>query len=350
MKAVQLTGYRQDFEISTVPDPQITSPTDVIVRVGAAGFCRTDIHIWDGQFDAPWKAAGVGLPFIPGHETAGWVQEVGEAITHVAVGDAVLLHPLITCGYCHFCRAGDDMHCTDNVFPGVFAPGGFAEYVKTNARACVPLRPGVTPVDVGPLGCAGMTAYGAVKKALPHAYPGSYTVALGAGGLGHIGIQAMRALSQTEIIVVDRSAQALEHAREWGADQTVLAKEDRSHVQQVRELTGGGGAQVVLDFVGEGGAERDAVELLGTRGVDIMIGYGGTLQVEILGEALFPETSFLGSIVGTYNDAVELVALVARGAVQLTRTTYPLEGVNEVLHGLDEGRIVGRGVLVPNES
>ena len=95
----------------------------------------------------------------------------------------------------------------------------------------MPLRPGVTPVDVGPLGCAGMTAYGAVKKALPYAYPGSYTVALGAGGLGHIGIQALRALSQTEIIVVDRSAEALEHARGWGADQTVQAKADGSHVQ-----------------------------------------------------------------------------------------------------------------------
>ena len=94
----------------------------------------------------------------------------------------------------------------------------------------MPLRPGVTPVDVGPLGCAGMTAYGAVKKALPYAYPGSYTVALGAGGLGHIGIQALRALSQTEIIVVDRSAEALEHARGWGADQTVQAKADGSHV------------------------------------------------------------------------------------------------------------------------
>jgi NAD+-dependent secondary alcohol dehydrogenase Adh1 len=350
MKAAQLTGYRKDFEIATVPDPEITSPTDVIIRVGAAGFCRTDIHIWDGQFDAAHAAAGIGLPFIPGHETAGWIQEVGEAVTHVSVGDAVLLHPLVTCGYCHFCRAGDDMHCTASVFPGIFAPGSFAEYVKTNARAVVPLKGDLTPVDVGPLGCAGMTAYGAVKKALPYTVPGTLTVVLGAGGLGHIGIQALRALSQTEIVVVDRSEAALEHARGWGADQVVQAVEDRSHVQQIRDLTGGAGAGVVLDFVGEGGAERDAVDLLGTRGVCVMVGYGGSMEIEILSQALFPETSFLGSIVGTYNEAVELIALCARGAVTLTRTTYPLEGVNDVLHGLDEGRLVGRGVLVPNES
>ena len=192
------------------------------------------------------------------------MHEVGSAVTHIAVGDAVLLHPLMTCGYCHFCRAGDDMHCTDSVFPGSSPRAGSPSYIKTNARAIVPLRPGVTPVDVGPLGCAGMTAYGAVKKALPYAYPGSYTVALGAGGLGHIGIQALRALSQTEIIVVDRNAEALEHARGWGADQTVQAQADGSHVQEIKDRTGGG-AQVVLDFVGEGGAEREAVLMLGTR-------------------------------------------------------------------------------------
>ncbi len=349
MKAALLADYHNDWVVEDVPDPGIEGPDDVIVRIGAAGFCRTDIHIWDGQFDPAWKEAGIGLPFIPGHETAGWIQEVGSAVHHVSVGDAVLLHPLVTCGYCHFCRAGDDMQCTDSVFPGCFAPGGFAEHIKTNARAIVPLRPGVTPVDVGPLGCAGMTAYGAVKKALPYAYPGSYTVALGAGGLGHIGIQALRALSQTEIIVVDRNEEALEHARGWGADQTVQARPDGSHVQEIKDRTGGG-AQVVLDFVGEAGAEREAVLMLGKKGVDILIGYGGRLDVEILSEAIFPETSFLGSIVGSYNDAVELVALVARGAVKLTKTTFPLEGVNDALHALDEGRMIGRGMLVPNES
>jgi NAD+-dependent secondary alcohol dehydrogenase Adh1 len=106
----------------------------------------------------------------------------------------------------------------------------------------------------------------------------------------------------------------------------------------------------VVDFVGEGGAERDAVLMLGTRGVDVLVGYGGRLDVEILSEGLFPETSFLSSIVGTYNEAVKLVALVARGALKLTKTTFPLEGVNDALHALDEGRMIGRGVLVPNES
>ena len=350
MRAALLTQYREDFTIGTVPDPTITSPNDVIVRVGAAGFCRTDIHMWDGQFNDAQQAAGIELPFVCGHETAGWVAEVGAGVTHISVGDAVLLHPLATCGYCKACRAGDDMHCAGGVFPGLFAPGGFAEYVKTNARAVVPLKGNLTPVDVAPLGDAGLTAYRAVRKALPLAVPGTRTVVLGAGGLGHIGIQALRALSQTEIIVVDRSPEALEHARGWGADHTVLAREDRSHVQEVRDLTDGAGAEVVIDYVGEGGAERDGVELLGPNGVDFLVGYGGSLKVDILSQALFPETSFVGNICGNYGELVELVALAARGAIRLTTTTFPLEGINEALHALDEGRMIGRGVLVPNGS
>ncbi len=346
MRAALLTSYHQDWEMGQVPDPTIDHPNDVIIRVGAAGFCRTDLHMWEG-FEP--LVGGIQLPFVCGHENAGWVQEVGAGVSHVKVGDAVLLHPLATCGYCHFCRAGDDMHCTNGTFPGLGVPGGFAEYVKTNARAVVPLKGGLTPVDVAPLGDAGITAYRAVKKVLPFAQPGSSTVVLGAGGLGHIGIQCLRAMSQTEIIVVDRNPQALEHARGWGADQTVQTKEDRSHVQEVKDLTGGG-AQAVIDYIGEHGMERDAVLMLGANGVDVMVGYGGRLDVEILSEAIFPESSFLGSIVGNYNELVELVALAARGVVKLTSTTYPLDGINEALHAMNEGRMIGRGILVPNES
>ncbi len=350
MHAAQLVSYEKDFQIRQVDDPTVTDPHDVIVRVGAAGFCRTDIHLWLGQFDAMQKGAGVDLPFTCGHETAGWVAEVGSGVTHVAVGNAVLLHPLSTCGYCRACRDGDDMHCTAGVFPGVLAPGGFAEYVKTGARAVLPIPEGLEPVDVAPLGDAGLTAYRAVKKALPLAYPGSSTVILGAGGLGHIGIQALRALSQTEIIVVDRSQAALDHATGWGADRAVLAQDDGSHIAEVMELTGGTGAQVVIDYVGEGGAQNDAVGMLAANGVDLLVGYGGTLNVEILTQALFPETSFVGNICGTYNELAELVALARRGAVKLETTTFPLERVNDALHSLNEGRLVGRGVLVPSAS
>jgi NAD+-dependent secondary alcohol dehydrogenase Adh1 len=242
------------------------------------------------------------------------------------------------------------MHCTAAFFPGIAAPGGMAEYIRSNARACVPLPAGLGPVDVAPQADAGLTAYRAVKKAIPYAVPGSRTVVLGAGGLGHIGIQALRAMSATEIIVVDRSAAALQHARGWGADHTVAPKDDGSHLDEIMELTKGIGAQAVIDYVGENGAQDDAVKLLAANGVHFMVGYGGTLQVKILEQALFPETSFVGCIVGNYNELVELVDLTARGLVKLTTTTFPLDGVNDAFHALDEGRMIGRGVLVPNKS
>lgn len=347
MRAALLTGYQRDFEIGEVPDPVLSRPDDVIVEVGAAGFCRTDVHLWLGHFASVHEAAGITLPFVCGHESAGWIVEVGAGVTHLQVGQPVLLHPLATCGVCLPCRAGDDMHCSSSVFPGVAAQGGFAEYVRTNARAVVPIPDGLSPVDVAPLGDAGLTAYRAVKKALPFAYPGTTTVVLGAGGLGHIAIQALRALSQTEIVVVDRSAAALELARTWGADQTVLSQDDRSHVAQVRELTGGAGAEVVLDFVGEHGAQQDAVEMLGKHGVDVITGYGGTLQVDILAQLLTPEASIVGSTVGTYTELVELVALARRGAVRLTTTTFPLEDINVALLRLEAGQLLGRGILLP---
>ena len=349
MRAAVLTQYEKPFEVQEVADPAPVSPTDVVVEVEAAGFCRTDIHLWLGQFAAFHERAGIApLPFVCGHENAGRIVALGAGVTHLAVGDPVLLHPQGTCGYCHACRAGDDMHCTSPVFPGLSAQGGFAQYVRSNARAVVPLPPELSPLQAVALADGGLTAYRAVKRALPRAYPGTSTVVIGAGGLGHIGIQALRALSQTEIIVVDRNERALEHARGWGADRTVVARPDGSHVAEVRELTGGKGADVVLDYVGEGGAELEAVDMLGPNGVDIIAGYGGTLVAEIQPKILTPEASFVGTTVGTYNELVELVALTRRGAVAPQWQTFPLEGVNDAMAALERGDIVGRGVLLPS--
>ena len=351
MRAARLVGYEKPFEIDTIPDPTILEPTDVIVKVGAAGFCRTDIHLYLGEFAGFHKSLGVdALPWVCGHENAGWVVEVGPAVRHISIGDTVLLHPQGTCGYCHACRAGDDMHCSAPIFPGLSAQGGFAEYVRTNARAVVPIPPELSPLQVVPLADGGLTAYRAVKRALPLAHPGTTTVVIGAGGLGHIGIQALRALSQTEIVVVDRSERALEHALGWGADKAVLSRADHSHVAEIRDHTHGAGADVVLDYVGEGGAELEAVDMLGPNGVDIIAGYGGTLVAEIQPKILTPEASFVGTIVGTYNELVELVHLVRRGAVRPEWTTFPLEGVNDAMAALESGRITGRGVLVPGEA
>src|SRR6202007_2651714 len=181
---------------------------------------RTDLHIMEGQWD---EAMSPALPYTIGHENAGWIHEVGSAVANCAVGNPVILPPPPTCGLCRACRAGQDMHCSNSSFPGLSHDGGMAEYLLTSARACVKLDPSTRPQDVAPLADAGITAYHAARRAIPLLYPGTTTVIIGAGGLGHIGIQCLSALTATNIIVVDRNPDALALAGQLGAHQTVLA-------------------------------------------------------------------------------------------------------------------------------
>jgi NAD+-dependent secondary alcohol dehydrogenase Adh1 len=284
------------------------------------------------------------LPYTLGHENAGWVHEIGSAVTNVAVGDTVILHPTPTCGLCRACRAGDDMHCTDNSFPGLSHDGGMAEYLLTSARACVKLDPKTQPADVAALADAGITAYHAVRKAIPLLYPGTTAVVIGAGGLGHIGVQCLSALTATTIVVVDRNPDALKLAAQIGADHTVVA--DGTQVEAVGELTGGRGAHVVLDFVAEQGAEADGWAMTGGGGSYFVIGYGGTVQVPTL-DIISTERNIIGNIVGTYNDLAELMALAEGGRVTLHTRTYPLDAAAEAVADLDAGRVRGRAILVP---
>lgn len=341
MKAVRLHNYGERPAIEEVAEPEITDPLDVIVRIGGAGLCRTDLHIIEGQ----WKEkSGVELPYTLGHENAGWVQDVGSAVTNVAQGDAVIVHPLITCGLCRACRAGDDMHCEANLFPGISTNGGFAELLKTNARAVVKLPDGVEPKDVAAHADAGLTAYHAVKKAECLLYPGTTAVVIGAGGLGHIGIQSLKVLTAARVIVVDRSEGSLELARECGADEVVLA--DGGEVEAIRERTNGLGAEAVIDFVGEGGALEDSIAMLREGGTHYVIGYGGVLSIPAI-DIISAEINFVGNLVGTYNDLAELMTLQAEGKVSLHTSAYPLDAVNEAMDDLEEGRLHGRGILIP---
>ncbi len=344
MKAVRLHKYGQNPVLEEVPDPKITGPLDVIVRIGGAGLCRTDLHIIEGQ----WKEKShVALPYTLGHENAGWIEEVGSAVEHLEVGDTVIVHPLITCGFCRACRAGDDMHCYNNAFPGIDTDGGFAEFLKTSARSVVKLDPKVQPQDVAALADAGLTAYHAIKKAVNLLYPGAFAVVLGAGGLGHIGIQSLKALTAATVIVVDKSEASLELARECGADLTVLA--DGTEISRVKEITNGNGCEAVIDFVGEGTALGDGISMLRQAGSYFVIGYGGMLQIPAI-DIISNEINFIGNLVGTYNDLTELMTLTAQGRVTLHTQIYPLDAAIDAIADLDAGRLHGRGILVPAHS
>ncbi|WP_190816354.1 NAD(P)-dependent alcohol dehydrogenase [Saccharopolyspora pogona] len=341
MKAVQVVGYDQPLRLTEVPTPEVTGPYDVIVRIGGAGVCRTDIHILEGQWA---EKTGVALPYTIGHENAGWVHAVGSAVTNVAEGEKVIVHPLITCGLCRACRFGDDVHCEQSLFPGIDTAGGYAEYLRTSARSVVRIDDCLEPADVAALADAGLTAYHAAAKAARSLRPGDRCVVIGAGGLGHIGIQVLKALTPAELIVVDRNPDAVKLAVSIGADHGVVA--DGDHVQDVLDLTGGHGAEAVIDFVGEGGATRDGVRMLRRAGDYHVVGYGENIDVPTI-DIISTEINFVGNLVGSYNDLCELMVLAAQGRVRLHTSKYPLENFQDALDDLDAGRIRGRAILTP---
>lgn len=343
MKAVRVHQYGKPPTLDDVPEPGIERALDVLVKVDAAGVCRTDLHIIEGQWA---EKSGVSLPYVIGHENAGTVVDVGAAVTSVRAGDRVILHPLMTCGLCRACRAGDDVHCVSSEFPGINRDGGMAELLRTSVRSVVRLDPSLEPKDVAALADAGLTAYHAVRKAVPLLYAGSHVVMIGAGGLGHIGLQCLLAMTPAEVTVVDLSEEVLAKAGSLGAHRTVRA--DGAQVQQVLDATGGTGAQVVLDFVGENGTEADGVAMTANAGSYFVIGYGGAVTIPTI-DIISREINVIGNLVGSYNDLVELMALAAQGRVTLSTQQYALTDAIEALDDLHHGRVPGGRAILTTE-
>jgi len=205
---------------------------------------------------------------------------------------------------------------------------------------------------VAALADAGLTAYHAVAKAAKLLRPGNVAVMIGAGGLGHIGIQVMKAISPATVVVVDQNPEALELAKKIGADHTVrLGSNDEKAkdavVKDVLALTvEGKGAEAVLDFVAEGGSTSTGVRMLRRAGNYYVVGYGENLNIPTI-DIISSEINFLGNLVGSYNDLAELMVLAAQGKVVLHTTVYKLDEFQRALDDLSAGKVRGRAILVP---
>lgn len=340
MRAALLSEYHRPLELVDRPEPEPARPRDVVVRIGGAGVCATDLHAIDGMMEP----AGLRPPVVLGHENAGWVHAVGDDVTAAKVGDAVLVYPPVTCGLCVACRRGDDMHCARHGFTGLTRDGGFAEYVLADERSLLPLPAEVEPSEVAPHADAGVTAYHAVKKLVPRLEPGSTTAVIGVGGVGHIALQLLRLLGGSTVVAIDTDERRRRLARELGAHEVLGEQEDVAGA--VRELTGGTGADVVLDVVGIQATHDLGLSLLAPGGLLSLVGYGGTIEAPSVG-LVATEQTVAGNLVGTWIDLWELLQLHVRGDVVLKTETHPLEAVNDVLDELREGEVTGRAVLVP---
>ncbi|MFC0530512.1 NAD(P)-dependent alcohol dehydrogenase [Phytohabitans kaempferiae] len=340
--------WKSEPELVEVPEPT-PGPAQVVVRIGGAGACHSDLHLMD-EFEPgtlPWNP-----PFTLGHENAGWVHALGDGVTHLAVGQPVAVYGAWGCGFCARCRVGVDAYCENPAEApvpsgggGLGLDGGMSEYeLVPDARHVVALPEGLDPADAAPLTDAGLTPYHAIRRSRHRLVPGSTAVVIGVGGLGHVGVQILKATTATRVIAVDTRAEALELAQKYGADLTVLSGDTAA--EQIREATGGLGADLVLDFVG-----ADATLRLGALAARMVsdltiVGIaGGTLPVSFFGIPY--EMSVTTTYWGSRPELVEVLDLGARGLVRPQTTRFALEDALSAYRQMREKTLLGRAVIVP---
>ncbi|HEY6533227.1 MAG TPA: NAD(P)-dependent alcohol dehydrogenase [Acidimicrobiales bacterium] len=341
MRAAQLHGYDQDFAIEEVPDPD-PGPGEVVVRIAGSGVCHSDLHIRDGSM------AALGLPPFPwtlGHENAGWVEALGPGATGVELGQPVAVFGGWGCGHCRHCLGGEEQLCDVTLWGGIGCPGGYAERLLVpSTRHLVPLGD-LDPVDAAPLTDAGLTPYRAVKKGLAHLVPGTSVLSIGVGGLGHLALQLLQELTPARVIAVDPLPEKRALALSVGADVAIDPSES-DVAAEVRSLTGGSGADVVLDFVGSDETLSGAVGAVAPQGLVVLVGLlGGATPFSFFSQA--PEATLTTSYWGSRNELAEVIALAQRGRLACHVERHPLDDVNSVFTRLAHGEIDGRAVLVP---
>ena len=348
MRALRLMGWKSDPVLADVADPS-PGPGQVVIRVGGAGACHSDLHLMR-DFDAGqlrW-----GPPFTLGHENAGWVHSLGEGVTGLEVGQPVAVYGAWGCGMCERCRLGVDAYCENQVAApvprgggGLGLDGGMAEFMLIpDARHLVPLPAGLDPVMAAPLTDAGLTPYHAVRRSWAKLPPGAAAVVIGVGGLGHLGVQILKATTAARVIAVDTRPDALALARDLGADLTIVSGDTAT--DQIRDATGGRGADVVLDFVG-----ADATLALGaaaarTVGDLTIVGIaGGTLPLSFF--SIPHEVSVQTTYWGSRPELIEVLNLGARDLLRPKVTTFTLDEAADAYQRLLAGEITGRAVIVP---
>ena len=351
MRALQLTAWKTDPKLVEVDQP-VPGPGQVLIKVGGSGACHSDIHLMD-EFEAgllPWNP-----PFTLGHENAGWVHALGVGVTHLEVGQPVAVFGPWGCGRCDRCRVGIETYCENPLeapIPGggggLGLDGGMAEFMLIpDARFLIPLPEGIDPVHAAPLTDAGLTPYHAIRRSLPKLTPGSTAVVIGVGGLGHMGVQILSAITAATIVAVDQRESALSLALSHGADLALESGEDT--VAKIREATGGRGADVVLDFVGADATLAMGAAACRSLGDLTIVGIaGGTLPISFF--SIPYEVSVQTTYWGTRPELVELLGLAASGRIGSKVTTYSLDHAADAYNDLKAGKIEGRAVIVPFAS
>jgi len=351
MKSYQLVAVDQPLEMVETENPE-PQGSEVLVRITASGVCHSDLYFWHGGYDmgggkkVTLEERGINLPLVMGHEPLGEVVAIGPDVTDVEIGDKRLVFPWIGCGNCPRCDEGHDNDCVSMRTLGVLSPGGYADHVLVPHEKYLVDFSGIPEHYACTLACAGITSYSAIKKVHPLSADDKVVI-IGAGGVGLTGVGVARAyLPDHELIVVDIDGDKLAAARQAGADHTINSR-DEDALARLKELTGNGPGAVV-DFVASSETMKLGYDAARKGGRYIGVGlYGGQITISTLTLPI-RNLTLRGSYVGRLDEMKELIELVRGGAVTpIPVETRPMAQVTETLKDLDEGRILGRVVLVP---
>ena len=346
MKAYRLLEWQQPPRLLDVDVPE-PGPGEVLVKVGGAGACHSDLHVMEW----PEGTLPYPVPFTLGHENAGWVEKAGSGVDRFKRGDPVAVYGPWGCGTCRSCIEGRDTTCELWRTPGrprgggLGRDGGMAEFMLVpEQRLLVPLG-GLDPVRAAPLTDAALTPYHAIKTSLHVLAPGSTAAVIGVGGPGHMAVQILAATTAARIVAIDVSPQRLEQALRHGADHTVVSGPDTA--AEVIEWNGGRKPELVLDMVGLDATLAIAGRLAKTRGRLVLVGAGGGSIPFGFGH-IAQECELMNSMWGTLPELHEVIRLAENGKLHPEVEVFPLARVADAYAALREGRLMGRAVVVPN--
>lgn len=344
MKALQYRTIGAPPELVEIEMPE-PGPGQIRLKITAAGVCHSDAFIM-GLTEEQYI---YGLPLTLGHEGAGVVDTLGEGVHGVKIGDSVAVYGSWGCGRCYLCAQGKENYCENAAAegiapPGLGAPGSMAEYMLVDdSRHLVPLGD-LDPIENVSLTDAGLTPYHAIKASLSKLGPGSTAVVIGTGGLGHVAVQILRALTSATVIALDVNDEKLQLAKDVGAHHGFLSKPEA--VDQIKALAGGKGVQAVFDFV----VVQPTIDLgqavIGVEGDLVLVGVGaGTTKAGMLASPY--DSSVRAPYWGSRSELFEVLELARSGAIHVKTQVFSLDDAPKAYELLHQGSLQGRAVVVP---
>jgi alcohol dehydrogenase, propanol-preferring len=353
MKASRIIKPKEPLQVQEIKT-SVPRGSQVLIKVASSGVCHSDIHLWEGGYEGPDNTflktvdRGVKYPLTPGHEIAGFVENLGEeAKGKFNKDDKVIVYPWIGEGLCPACIEGEENLCDKPRSLGVYQDGGYAEYVLVPSyRYLVKFDDKKIDMDVAAtLPCSSLTAYNAVRNARLEPYHN--LVIVGAGGLGLMAIQLAKAIFGARIIALDLDDDKLKTAKENGAD-IAINSQNEDPIKAIMKLTSSLGVDAVVDFVNSTKSVQADMQLLRRRAKLVLVGlYGGELKINLI---TMPTKAYrlIGSYTGTLNELVGLVSLAERGVINpIVTNRFKLEEETHALSELKKGNIIGRGVINP---